>query len=499
MLYNLLKPIAGIALRWYYRSVSVSGRSRIPKTGPLFLAVNHPNALVDALTVAWTTPRPVGFTAKSTLFANPILGAFLRSVGVIPLKRVSDMVKAAAERTPELVQSDGGGSFDAASANASSHNSVYVNAAIGGGAAAANALPAKTTPAIDPARNAESFRAVTTALAEGKAIVIFPEGISHSRPQLAPLRTGLARMALQARDGQKVRGIQIVPVGLLFEQKEQPRSQVLVQIGTPIDVDSISDDASAVDNLTALVTERLAAVTLNFETAEDAARIVAVGDIMAALVEPVSSLSDGGPSLSSRLAITRRAERVRKALERTDSTELRDLVAEFERRLESFRLRLAAEQIAPADVLIDVGATPGARFAIREGLLAALLLPISWWGNITHWIPIRIARTLALRNAKNRDDPAMNTIVIGLALVLASYAVLTVIVGMLFGFWWAMVFLASLVPSASSEMRYGDRARRRTERMRAYLKFRKNPALRAELLAEADWLRKQAGAIEERV
>jgi ABC-type phosphonate transport system ATPase subunit len=103
-------------------------------------------------------------------------------------------------------------------------------------------------------------------------------------------------------------------------------------------------------------------------------------------------------SLGSRLAITRRAERVRKALEHTESAELRELVAQFEHRLETFRARLATEQIAAADLFIDTGATLGARFVIREGFLAAILLPVSWWGRITHWIPIRITRWLALRH-----------------------------------------------------------------------------------------------------
>lgn len=465
MLYDLLKPVAGVALRWYYRSVSVAGKQRIPATGPIFLAPNHPNAMVDALVVAWSTDRQVGFTAKSTIFSNPVLAAFLRSVGVIPLKRVADMVKEAAAK----------------------------------GESPASATSDSAAAVIDPSRNADSFRAVSEALAQGKAIVVFPEGKSHDEPQLAPLRTGLARMALQARDVQKVRGIRIIPIGLLFEQKETPRSAVLVQTGVPIHVDDIPEGEHAVENLTELVTERLESVTLNFESAEDAKRIVAIGDTLAAVLEPVTSISDGGPSLSARLALTRRAERVRQALARSNSEPLRALVADFEERLATFRAKLSAHRIDAADLFIDVSATPGVRFAIREGLIAALLVPVSIWGRVTHFVPIRITRALALRGARNRDEPAMNTIVIGLALVLASYAVMTIAVGVLFGFWWAMLFLVSLVPSASSDMRYGDRTERRSERMRAYLLFRKRPELRNELLAEADWLRKQAGAIEQQL
>ena len=55
--YALLRALAGIALRWYYRDIHVEGLERIPRHRPLILAVNHPNALVDALLVAWVVPR----------------------------------------------------------------------------------------------------------------------------------------------------------------------------------------------------------------------------------------------------------------------------------------------------------------------------------------------------------------------------------------------------------------------------------------------------------
>jgi hypothetical protein len=44
-------------------------------------------------------------------------------------------------------------------------------------------------------------------------------------------------MALQAYQQHGVRGVRIVPIGLLFERKESPRSRVLLQVGEPIDVD----------------------------------------------------------------------------------------------------------------------------------------------------------------------------------------------------------------------------------------------------------------------
>ena len=68
---------------------------------------------------------------------------------------------------------------------------------------------------------------------------------------------------------------------------------------------------------------------------------------------------------------------------------------------------------------------------------------------------------------------------------------------MAFGPWWALLFLATLIPSASSDLRYGDRVRRARGRARAFRRFRAVPALQAALLADADFLRSEAGALEQ--
>ena len=91
----------------------------------------------------------------------------------------------------------------------------------------------------------------------------------------------------------------------------------------------------------------------------------------------------------------------------------------------------------------------------------------------------------------------MRSFIIGLVLVLGTYAILTTAVGLAFGRWWALAFFVTLIPSASTHLRYQDRLRRIAARARAYLRFRSDPALRLQLLGEADWLRAEAGALEQ--
>lgn len=447
MIYHLLTPCVRVALRWYYRGITTTGLEQVPRGGPVFLAVNHPNALVDALVVGTCVPRQVGFTAKATIFATPLVARFLSRAGVIPLRRVADEAR------------DGSG--------------------VGN----------------DPLRNAASFDAVARALARGAAIVIFPEGKSHDDPRLAPLRTGLARMAMHAAREFGVRGIRIVPVGLLFERKEQPRSRVLVQVGEPLDVDALLAAGVQVGTLTDIVRARLQSVTLNFDSAEDADRLQTVGQTMAALLEPARHLNEETP-LASTLSVIRRLDRASTALRARHTPALVERAAAFEQRVRAFRAELDAQRLDVHDLAISADAMAGVRFASRELLVAVMVAPVGLWGRLTHFVPIQLARALALRNVQSRDEPAMNTLLAGLALVLGAYLVQTAMVAALFGPWWAAAFLLTLVPSASSDLRYGDRTRRARTRMRAYFTFRRDPALQRQLGAEADALRREAGELE---
>ena len=100
----------------------------------------------------------------------------------------------------------------------------------------------------DTSSNRSSFEACHRALAKGHSVAIFPEGTTHDRLELAPIRTGAARIALGARAA-GVEGITIVPVGILYENKFKLRSCALVRIGEPIHLD---------DAVTSLVANRTA-------------------------------------------------------------------------------------------------------------------------------------------------------------------------------------------------------------------------------------------------
>jgi 1-acyl-sn-glycerol-3-phosphate acyltransferase len=173
-------------VRWltrrYYPHVHITGKERIPATGPVLLCANHPNSLLDPPVVGLTAGRPVKFFAKAPLFEKPVLGSVMKALGMIPAYRGSDDRKQVR-------------------------------------------------------RNLESLDRGIEQLVQGNVVGIFPEGKSHDRQGVEMVRGGAARMALEAvRRGAK--GLQVVPLGLNYERKEQFRSGVWVRIAEPISMDA---------------------------------------------------------------------------------------------------------------------------------------------------------------------------------------------------------------------------------------------------------------------
>jgi hypothetical protein len=394
--------------------------------------------------------RRVLLTAKATLFENPVLAAVLRTVGVVPLRRAKDERDAAA---------------------------------------------------VSASRNSDAFRMVTRALERQGAVLVFPEGISHDEPSLAPLRTGAARMALTAAaDG--VRGVRILPFGMIFEEKERPRSRVLVRIDEPIDVDEWLAATGAPDaiRLTADIDSAMRHVTLNFASEGRARRAIALARALASIAEEPFSIGQARP-LATEAELAHRIDVATDALASAppETVLQADVLIT---RVESLEARLAERHVALTDVHISPRMRHGARFVLREGVLAVVALPFAVLGRITHWIPLRLARMFALRTAAkdpSRDQPAMRTIVLGLAFVLLWYVLQGVLLTRWFGVVAALLWLTVIFLAARIDFVLRDRLRRGWSRARSYLALRADPAFRETALQEIQLVVADALALEQRL
>jgi glycerol-3-phosphate O-acyltransferase/dihydroxyacetone phosphate acyltransferase len=485
MLYRVLRWAGGVALQWYYREVTVEGLEHVPPDAPLLVVSNHPNQLVDALLVGTSLQRDVLFTGKAILLDNAAMAFVMRRLPFVPLRRAHDEKRKLGERRSAAGPARGAPPEDHDGAErAVSHHQTRAPASA-------------SAPAPDPSRNAGSFSAIHDALAARQAVLIFPEGISHHAPQLAPIKTGAARIALAARDERGIRDVHVLPVGLNFEDKAEPRTRVLVRIGAPIAVDAWRPEPGdgAVDALTRDIDEAMRAVTLNFPTDAERARIVGAARLLSGLFAPVTTVPYSDVSLAAEHEAALRADRVRRLAEHAEPA-LRERVDRFAARLDALADALVRHRMPVTDLELDTGAAPGARFVVREGLRALLTAPLALWGRLNHWLPVQLALLLGRRTSRTPEDPAMHTIVAGLATVVVAYLLQSAVVWRLAGPWWALAYLVTLPFSAAWDFRFRDYIARATARVRAYRTLRADTALRERLREDVRWLREEAVAIE---
>jgi 1-acyl-sn-glycerol-3-phosphate acyltransferase len=449
VLYALLRAVAAVALRWYYADVVVQGKERVPRERPVLVVANHPNALIDPLLVGITVPRRVRLTAKATLFEHPLVGALFRALGVIPLRRASD------ERS--------------------------------------------TIRPIGAERNARAFQQVSAAFRAGGCVLVFPEGISHDDPSIAPLRSGAARMAMQAHaDG--VEELAILPVGLIYEEKERPGSSVLVRVGDALVLDDwlTSTGEPDVARLTATIDLLLRSVTLNFASAEQAARAIQLAEVFSALAKEPLGVAEPR-ALDSEL--TRRIDGAMGVLANAPAP-VRGAAAALAAQLQTLREEARRLGVSLADVRISTRSSDAIGFVLREAplvLIAGACLVFGW---ATHWLPLRLARALALRTLRldpSRDQPAMRTILFGLAAVTGWYLALAGLLVPLVGPARAGLALALVVFAAHRLRLRGGRLHRALARARTYLAFRRDPSLQPRLVGCIDVLLSGVLGLEERL
>ncbi|HBQ14902.1 MAG TPA: hypothetical protein DEF51_28505, partial [Myxococcales bacterium] len=131
------------------------------------------------------------------------------------------------------------------------------------------------------------------ALASGKVLVLFPEGKTHGRLRVERLKTGLARIALDAPPD-----TQIIPIGLNYLVRHAFRSDVHVAFGEPI------APTGTVAELTERVADTLRRLTVHIER-EDDERLIAQVTAMMAEVRAHEGL-DQEASPADRVALAQR-------------------------------------------------------------------------------------------------------------------------------------------------------------------------------------------------
>jgi glycerol-3-phosphate O-acyltransferase / dihydroxyacetone phosphate acyltransferase len=344
-------PAVSRAAAFVYYRVRYAGEP-VAGTGPALLVANHPNSLLDPMLVVAAARRPVRFLAKAPLFHDRKTAWLVKGAGAIPVHRRSD--------DPTQV-----------------------------------------------GKNVDAFEAVHAELARGAAVGIFPEGLSHSEPALAPLKTGAARMALGAA-ALTGGAFPVVPVGLVFRHKDEFRSSAYVVTGPPVPWADLAargvDDAEAVRTLTDRIAAGLQAVTVNLDEWTDQ-------PLVECAVRIWEAEHSAAPTAAERVARLERTTRLLRVVRETEDTEGMRLAGNVER----FRGRLARLRLRPADLGVKVGARRTVRWSVGKlYLLAPLALAVALASFLLFYVPYRVTGWIVSRVRLKPDERSTWKMILGI-------------------------------------------------------------------------------------
>ena len=402
MAYRVLAWFLRVVTQVFFRQVEVVGLENIPGSGPVLFAGNHPNSLIDPILIITTCGRKVHFAAKDSLFKGRIMRALLRGLGAVPVARKVEADGAAAAREP-----------------------------VG---------PARDGAELGKVNDA-AFEHMFSVLAQGGAIGIFPEGISHDEAHLAKLKTGAARLALGGAARAQV-AIPIVPCGLTFIHPKRFRSRVLVQFGPPLTIEA-RPDPTAVAAITQELEGALRRLTIN---APDWETVRAL-DTVRRLYQP------------QEISIEERVELARRFNAYYGEVAAQPQVLGLMVQVRAYQDKLDELGVSDRELARDLSKLEVAGRMIRHLVLVVFWLPLCVPGAPVHLPTAAFARFVGPRLTPRKDVIATTKIVIGMVLVMLSYAIAITVLWWQVGLGWALAATAILPASGWATLRVLDRLR----------------------------------------
>jgi len=302
-----------LCLDIFFRQVYPRGAWRVPKTGPVIIVAGpHSNQFVDSIVLMRLlkshADRRVSFLIAEKSMKEPYIGTMAGAMGALPVARGMDQAKLGKglvhlpdpANDPTLINGVGtdftapdfmvGGSITLPKLGKETPETQIIAEII-----SQNELrikkPFETVGALQQLSDSENdnlsqkgskfkvaphidqskmFNAVIEELLSGGCVGIFPEGGSHDRSNLLPLKPGAAIMALGLLNRDPDCGLSIIPCGMNYFHAHKFRSRAVIEFGHPIKVDPAQIEAyraggnkkrNAVGSLLETIHDGLAAVT----------------------------------------------------------------------------------------------------------------------------------------------------------------------------------------------------------------------------------------------
>lgn len=372
----------------YYGKKQICGRERIPRNQPVILAINHQNALMDAMAFVTHLKQQSVFMARADIFKKPIIIKILTFLKIMPIFRMRDGVSNL-QKNDEI--------FDA----------TY------------HILKNKKNP-----------------------LAIFPEGNHGEYRRLRPLTKGIFRIAFRAQADYGTKpGIKIVPIGIDYGNYQKFRSTLFMNIGQPIEVSEFWKDyeenqAVGINKLRVHLASEMKKLMIHIETEEFYDLYMGLRELYNPLMRKELNIS-GKTLLDKFISDKEIIERLDKLLEQK-SEEVKTLNDEYFNYLTlrtelNFRDWLFRKKISfPIIRIITM-------------LLSLVTLPIVILGNINNWPHYYIPPLLG---KKIKDPQFVSTAKwgMGVGIIMVYYPLLTILAIIFIPWWWGKIFYIILLP-----------------------------------------------------
>ena len=207
----------------YFRKEHMVGIENIPVNGtPTVVVSNHQNCLNDPLSVVLNiTDRRMNFIARGNVFKNPIAGAFMRKIGMLPAFRMS---------------------YDGYSAVAKN--------------------------------NREMMDASSEALCNGETLMLYPEAGHQDKRWLGSFKIGYLKIAFEAAEKLNFEhDVMILPTANHYSNYFHARTDMLIRFGKPLSLKPYyekykEDPRGTMWEINDIVREKIKALMLHVEDLE---------------------------------------------------------------------------------------------------------------------------------------------------------------------------------------------------------------------------------------
>lgn len=429
MLYQFLKYLFFPLVYIFYRRIYVEHNDRVPGKGPVILASNHPNTMMDPLLLALFSGRNPHFLGKSTLFNTRIARWFWRTVHVLPVYRKEDAP-------------------------------------------------------TEMGKNMHIFEKCYQALEEGNGLVIMPEGMSQMDGTLHEIKTGTARIGLGAemRNAFEL-GVQIIPAGINYEAPTQFFANVHCKYGRPIDLREYKDiyekdEYEAVYQVTNRIRDALEKLTTTVENSETAEVLENLRIIYR--MELAVDLGITDEITKHDFTVTRgMADAINWYYKHhpEESISLDNQMSSYLAKIEGVELR---------DDLLSTAR--GQRTIAKRalGLIGAIIgFPMYLWGLLNNFLPFRIPIRLAILLGATKEYMSTYKMLLGVVVFSLFYTAQGILVWNLTqSGLWTTVYLLSLLPAGRFSLYYHDTMQRYRQHIRIFTLFLRRKTLLYDIIQE---------------